>query len=69
MKLAAIDNNLLSIPEFLSGGGEMGQLIRDFDWASTSLGPTHKWPQSLRTCVRDYAYIAPADMDWLGRNS
>ncbi|HTF20860.1 MAG TPA: ATP-binding protein, partial [Chryseolinea sp.] len=34
------------------GGGEMGQRIRDYDWARSSLGPVEKWPQSLRTCVR-----------------
>ncbi len=39
-------------PEFLSGGGEMGQLIREFDWSKTPLGPVDGWPQSLRTCVR-----------------
>jgi signal transduction histidine kinase len=37
---------------FLAGGGEMGARIRDFDWASTSLGPAEAWPQSLKTSVR-----------------
>ena len=37
---------------FLAGGGEMGRLIRDCDWASTPLGPAETWPQSLRTAVR-----------------
>lgn len=41
-----------SVPEFLSGGGEMGQRIREFDWSSTSLGPVHTWPNSLKTCIR-----------------
>ncbi len=45
-------NNTTVIPEFLSGGGELGQRIRDFDWSKTSLGPVHTWPQSLRTCIR-----------------
>ena len=40
------------IPEFLSGGGEMGRRIREYDWAATPLGPVEFWPQSLRTCVR-----------------
>src|ERR1700744_719741 len=40
------------IPEFLSGGGEMGQRIREYDWASTPLGPVESWPQALRTCIR-----------------
>jgi signal transduction histidine kinase len=42
----------MAIPEFLSGGGEMGQRIRDFDWSASPLGPVDTWPQSLRTCIR-----------------
>ena len=36
---------------WLSGGGEMGALIRSMDWSSTPLGPVETWPQSLRTSV------------------
>jgi hypothetical protein len=39
-------------PEFLAGGGEMGERIRKFDWSTTSLGPAESWPRSLRTCVQ-----------------
>jgi PAS domain S-box-containing protein len=35
----------------LSGGGEMGALMRALDWEKTSLGATGNWPQSLRTSV------------------
>ena len=38
--------------DFLSGGGEMGALLRSHDWASTPLGDPNTWPQSLRTAVR-----------------
>jgi PAS domain S-box-containing protein len=38
--------------EFLSGGGELGQLIRDFDWSGTSLGAPETWPQNLRMALR-----------------
>ncbi len=38
--------------QFLAGGGEMGILIRAFDWTKTSLGEVKNWPQSLKTCVR-----------------
>ena len=31
--------------------GEMGALIRAFDWSKTSLGPIAGWPQSLKTTV------------------
>lgn len=34
---------------FLSGGGEIGVLIRELDWASTPLGPPSLWPQQLQT--------------------
>lgn len=30
----------------------MGQLIREYDWANSPLGPVDQWPQSLRTCIR-----------------
>ncbi len=36
---------------FLSGGGEMGELIRSHDWAKTSLGAVDTWPESLRCMV------------------
>ena len=42
----------LSSASLFTGGGEVGALMRDFDWASTPLGPVHQWPQSLRTVVR-----------------
>ena len=35
----------------LSGGGEMGALMRAFDWSQTPLGPVSQWPQSLRIAV------------------
>ncbi|RYZ49857.1 MAG: response regulator, partial [Sphingobacteriales bacterium] len=37
------------LPEFLSGGGDMGRMIRQLDWSATSLGPVENWPQSLRS--------------------
>lgn len=39
-------------PSFLSGGGEMGELIRNFDWSSTPLGAPDNWPGSLRTLTQ-----------------
>lgn len=33
---------------FLSGGGEMGQLIREKDWSKSPLGTPDTWPQNLR---------------------
>ena len=37
--------------DFLAGGGEMGERIREFDWAKTPLGPPEGWPQSLRSAL------------------
>jgi putative addiction module CopG family antidote len=37
---------------FLTGGGEMGALIRAHDWAAGPLGHPDQWSQSLRTAVR-----------------
>jgi PAS domain S-box-containing protein len=36
---------------WLTGGGDMGELIRSMDWSKTPLGPPQTWPQSLRTSV------------------
>src|SRR5690242_16511407 len=36
---------------FLSGGGEMGALMRARDWKHTSLGSPQDWPHSLKTAV------------------
>lgn len=40
-----------TVPFFLSGGGETGELIRSKDWSQTSMGPIEKWPTCLRTAV------------------
>src|SRR5262247_484318 len=36
---------------WLTGGGEMGKLIREVDWTKTPLGPIESWPQSLKTSI------------------
>jgi signal transduction histidine kinase len=38
--------------DFLAGGGEMGAIMRQHDWANSSLGSPVMWPQPLRTAVR-----------------
>ncbi|WP_438751894.1 sensor histidine kinase [Pararhizobium sp. O133] len=37
--------------EFLGNGGELGALIRTYDWAPTPLGPVAQWPGCLRTAT------------------
>jgi signal transduction histidine kinase/PAS domain-containing protein len=43
---------LQSSTSLLSGGGELGALMRAMDWSRTALGPVETWPQALRTSVR-----------------
>jgi PAS domain S-box-containing protein len=38
--------------DFLAGGGEMGALMRAYDWSAAPLGKPETWPQSLRTALR-----------------
>ncbi len=35
----------------LLSGGELGGLVRDFNWSATPLGAPESWPQSLKTIV------------------
>jgi PAS domain S-box-containing protein len=39
------------VEELIVGGGEMGALVRAFDWSNNPLGPIASWPASLRTAV------------------
>lgn len=50
--------------DVLSGGGEMGERIRSFEWSQTPLGAIKTWPQSLKTAVR--IMLASRQPIWLG---
>jgi len=52
--------------ECLQGGGEMGSIMRSFDWASSVLGPVDQWPQSLRTSVSTCLNSRFAILIWWG---
>lgn len=41
-----------AVSRVLEGGGELGALMRAFDWSSNPLGPPGQWPQSLKTAIR-----------------
>jgi len=49
---------------FLDGGGELGALMRAYDWAKTPLGPAQHWPRSLKTAVR--IMLTSRQPFWLG---
>ena len=40
-----------SAPDFLSGGGKMGALMRAHTWGATPLGRPEGWPQPLKTLL------------------
>lgn len=48
------------------GGGEMGALMRSFNWSQTSLGSVETWPQSLKTAVRIMLTSRQAMFVWWG---
>jgi len=37
--------------KLISGGGQIGDLLRSSDWSNTSLGPMSDWPKSLCTAI------------------
>ena len=53
---------------FLSGGGEMGSLMRSLDWSASSLGHPAEWPQALRTAVRLMLNTRHPMYIWWGRD-
>ncbi|MEA3130934.1 MAG: hypothetical protein QOF46_2729, partial [Paraburkholderia sp.] len=42
----------LVTPSFLAGGGELGALIRAYDWTQSALGAPENWPQGLKIAIR-----------------
>jgi PAS domain S-box-containing protein len=57
-------NENAPVPAWPAHGGEMGERVRDFDWAATPLGPIANWPQNLRAIV-DFVLDAPLAMNVL----
>jgi PAS domain S-box-containing protein len=45
-------NPVISRRNFFGSGGEMGSLMRAYDWDASPLGSPDHWPQSLRTAIR-----------------
>jgi hypothetical protein len=52
VEAAKVNSGSKDADSFLSGGGEMGERIRAFDWSKTPLGPRSSWSPSLRMMVR-----------------
>ena len=58
-------NNL----SFLKGGGDCGELLRNFDWSKSVLGPPQLWPQSLKTSVSIILHSKYPMFLWWGRDT
>jgi PAS domain S-box-containing protein len=52
---------------WLTGGGEMGKLIRVMDWSRTPVGAIDSWPQSLKTAVNILLNSRYPMFVWWGR--
>jgi PAS domain S-box-containing protein len=50
--MSAAPSTIMGHPDFLSGGGAMGAILRGHDWSKSSLGAPALWSQALRTAVR-----------------
>jgi len=46
-----VESGLPNGTAFLTGGGELGRLIADFDWGATSLGPIAGWSATVIATV------------------
>ncbi len=64
-KSSGPNSNVLN---FLSGGGEMGERIRTFDWSTTSLGCINTWPQSLLTTLSIVMHSKFPMLIWWGED-
>jgi PAS domain S-box-containing protein len=53
---------------FWEGGGEMGQLTREYDWSKSELGEPESWPQSLKTTLSIVLHTKFPMFLWWGPN-
>ncbi len=59
------DNLLVKQSKWLFSDGTMADLIRQFDWSSTALGPIDNWPSYLRSTIDLLMGCAfPATLQW-----
>ncbi|MDR6197945.1 ATP-binding protein [Siphonobacter sp. SORGH_AS_0500] len=52
---------------FLQGGGEMGELIRTYDWSSCPLQTPDQWPSSLKTIIPLILHAKVPMFVWWGK--
>lgn len=50
---------------FLQSGGEMGEIILQYNWSTSSLGPIEQWPRSLQSTLGNILHSAfPMFLFW-----
>ena len=54
------------VSAWLQGGGEMGELIRNTEWAQTHLGPVANWSPALRMIIKFLLANRFPQMLWWG---
>lgn len=54
---------------FLKGGGDSGELLRNFDWSKSILGEPANWPQSLKTSVSIILHSKYPMFLWWGKDT
>jgi PAS domain S-box-containing protein len=54
--------------KLFTGGGELGALMRSYDWSQTSLGLVENWSQSLKTAVRIMLTSRQPMFVWWGKD-
>jgi two-component system sensor histidine kinase VicK len=59
--MISTDSSQLSNFPFLQGGGQMGQLIRAYDWTNSPLGEPGSWPSSLKVMIAA-VLVSPSPM-------
>ena len=48
---ARLSDDIATYPAFLSGGGELAELVATHDWSRTDLGPLSEWSEEVKAVV------------------
>jgi PAS domain S-box-containing protein len=69
-RLALAKNRIVPLVQSVAlvGGGQMGDLVREFDWTATPLGPIDCWPRSLLDAVNICLSASTPIVLWLGHD-
>jgi len=63
----AMNPSAIKTTEKIFGAGEMADLIRDFDWSTTPVGPIEDWPEVLLIVVNTMLATRHPMFLWWGK--